>query len=299
MAEHLLGLPIKHRFKDIKKRDHALLTNVLPDQHHAKLHQADHVGEGVDAIVDLLASQVLLYGTTRLDAWRHTKDLTKFDARRIYDGSLEGKKCNLDFLRDVICRTGPYASIMNYSWYWDSLDGYTKTLTGSGTVTAGVGRLILDTGATLGSTSQILSTLNFVRYQYYHRIWYYFCLNRVTDVEAWITNIDASAPNTTASQFGVYIENDSLYAYVADGTNFTKVFLDTIAPWTDRSVTIEYTPPIIDGSVKFYVNGVLKATITTNIPTYHMYRLIYVKNNVAAIRRLFIEGFYHHQHYTV
>jgi len=41
MAEHLLGLPIKHKFKDIKKRDHALLTNVLPDQHHRQWNLFD------------------------------------------------------------------------------------------------------------------------------------------------------------------------------------------------------------------------------------------------------------------
>ena len=56
MAEHLLGLPIKHKFKDIKNRDHGLLTNVLENQHHAKLHQLLHQAGGSDELsIDTLA----------------------------------------------------------------------------------------------------------------------------------------------------------------------------------------------------------------------------------------------------
>jgi len=41
MAEHMLGLPVKHKFKDIKGRDHNLLTNVTANQHHRKWAWAD------------------------------------------------------------------------------------------------------------------------------------------------------------------------------------------------------------------------------------------------------------------
>lgn len=56
--------------------------------------------------------------------------------------------------------------------------------------------------------------------------------------------------------------DNKAYSKVFDGTNFTNTLLDTLARNTTYKFRIEKTST----SIKFYINDVLKATQTTNIP---------------------------------
>lgn len=56
--------------------------------------------------------------------------------------------------------------------------------------------------------------------------------------------------------------NGRIYAITADGTTVTATNIQADAATTKRHFMIDFTPT----SVKFYINGALVATHTTNIP---------------------------------
>ena len=74
---------------------------------------------------------------------------------------------------------------------------------------------------------------------------------------------------TGAPSFGVYVDNNSpnttatLYGFSWDGSSGTDISLGTVTEDNVYLITIEFTP---GQSVKFYVNGSLVGTVTSNLP---------------------------------
>ena len=70
--------------------------------------------------------------------------------------------------------------------------------------------------------------------------------------------------------FGVYLDNNSastsatLYGFSWNGTNLTTISLGTVNAHSRYLLTIEFNP---DQNIKFYLNGTLVGTITTNLPS--------------------------------
>jgi hypothetical protein len=75
----------------------------------------------------------------------------------------------------------------------------------------------------------------------------------------------------------------NLYACTSNGSAYTAVAITGIT-YTDWNTYEIITNPWVD--VKFYVNGVLKATITTNIPTWTGIVNFWVSNNNSNATRL-------------
>jgi hypothetical protein len=75
---------------------------------------------------------------------------------------------------------------------------------------------------------------------------------------------------STYLSFGLYFDNNSsatsatLYGFSFDGTNGTDVALTTISEGEAYLITVELIP---GSGIKFYVNGSLVGTVTSNLPS--------------------------------
>jgi hypothetical protein len=80
-------------------------------------------------------------------------------------------------------------------------------------------------------------------------------------------SVDSINPTAVTKSLGFRWEaaTSKWFSYCADGTTLNETNLTLVEPYTDQSnYTIRYTPGT---NMKFYINGVLKATHTTNMPT--------------------------------
>jgi len=87
--------------------------------------------------------------------------------------------------------------------------------------------------------------------------------------------IDLTNSTCTDIHCGFIIDGSALYASNADGTTQTKTTISGITTTVINLYQIVYTPT----EIKFYVNGALEATHTTNLPTGYMYIAYYIKGD--------------------
>lgn len=100
----------------------------------------------------------------------------------------------------------------------------------------------------------------------------------------WISG--AGAPSTltnatsTERHIGFFWDDSTLYASNANGTTQTKTDISSGITFTDRNV---YSFRVTGStSVEFFINGVSKATHTTNLPTSNIIDLYFFLNNTAS-----------------
>lgn len=115
----------------------------------------------------------------------------------------------------------------------------------------------------------IVESLEMFTWETWQSLSLYFCSRRgarpPTDMKAFFGmnrgNPDILA-NPTNSSIGVYLAGYQWHAQNGDGVNYTRTALDTYTP--------DYPMPFkivrSDTDIKWYRNGVLKATHNTNIP---------------------------------
>jgi len=60
------------------------------------------------------------------------------------------------------------------------------------------------------------------------------------------------------------VQNGNIYGLTADGSSYTTSDFGAISAGTDYSLRIDFVPGV---SAKFYIDGVLEGTITTNLPS--------------------------------
>jgi len=124
-------------------------------------------------------------------------------------------------------------------------------------------------------------------------------LSSITNQNIWLrfTREISDPPTETHSHFGWKIIGGDLYASNGDSTNqsITDTLVDLAADYQRTRLKIVFT---LGTDCKFYVNDVLKATHTTNLPTSTYYRLqLHIRtlenaNKDIYISRLLIEREY-------
>jgi hypothetical protein len=100
--------------------------------------------------------------------------------------------------------------------------------------------------------------------------------------------VDMADAILTDRHIAFLIKDGTLYASVADGTTQTRSVIAGITLTDTNDYRIEFTAVI---SAKFYVNGTLGATLTTNLPTgatgYNPCRFL-IETQAAATKYLYL-----------
>jgi len=211
-------------------------------------------------------------------------DLASHEARHQVLGS-DRLKILLNLLNATICLTD-----------WTTRDAWTDYITGTGAVTwQAILDMLVSSGATTASIGSLytgpmgaFSPLS-TDYPWGARIQ---MMTAATTAEAWVVArkygvTPASFPSLTEAHIGWRLLNGDLFASNGDGTNGTQT--DTGIDLS-QYVTAELLIVGTGGtSIAFYVDRVLKATHTTNLPTewtYFCWLGIKNSNGVARIMRI-------------
>ncbi|QGH73496.1 MAG: hypothetical protein [Siphoviridae sp. ctvD11] len=149
----------------------------------------------------------------------------------------------------------------------------TATIAGAGSKSDNGVRCRLDTGSTSGNNTYVRA-VQVAAYANYAQNWsYYFAAaiggtttqDLALGVASW-GGVEPPANATSTSRHVVFfVEDGILYASNADGTTQTKTDISSGVTLTDlNAYYVLFTTGV---SAKFYVNGTLKATHTTNLPS--------------------------------
>lgn len=172
-------------------------------------------------------------------------------------------------------------------WYknWQDAAGFTQANSGTGNQTLGWIFLTLNTGATSASKASIYAAssiyLTYAASSY--RIRFALRVNfqtAVTNQTLWFGLFETpAAPTNTQKHIGFKIVGADIFASNADGTNQTI---------TDTGINVvQYGNADLyfqdfGSAIYFYVDGVLRATHTTNRPTgVSTFPLLYIVNSAA------------------
>jgi len=167
-----------------------------------------------------------------------------------------------DFLPDLLFDT-VWNSHYFYSSVFDSVDGTAKGGTG-GTVGIVSGRVEVNTGAVSGNNPILEKQLpgNMLRWDKQQRFRSEFTVDSVTNTEGVIAIGDYDFASPT--YYGFRIINNDLYGIVSNlGSSTQTVSLKTLTANLYNIVEARYLPG--DGVV-FYVDGVQKVKVITNLP---------------------------------
>jgi len=147
---------------------------------------------------------------------------------------------------------------------FDSVDGYTPTVTGSASISAGAGGVSMATGTTSGSTGYFSKTpgalLATATWAKVRRLKTKVYFGQVTNQDFWVVSGDIG----TLRHVGFKVVNATLYGTVADGTTEATLSIETLTGTPTRMLEVVFTPGV---EARFYVDGVDKGTITTNLPS--------------------------------
>jgi len=179
--------------------------------------------------------------------------------------------------------------------YFPSLDNWDQSVSGSGSVTFSVdwGTVWLDTGTTLDSYARI--TRNF-RYPRASPTWdknrrlkarIYFYAVYATGANDLIGITLGNLITPTNNHIGFKVLGGTLYGTVANGTAESTLSIQTVA--TGDILLLEAVLTAGTGC-EFFVNGVLRGTLTTNLPagTTLASQIDFWLNNASSAARLFI-----------
>ena len=181
-----------------------------------------------------------------------------------------------------------------FNSHWLPSGMMTYATTGSGTVSWYDNYVGLDTGTTSDSTVKTYkrfygfnNTYSWDKKRVFGaEVYFSSYTNQVVwIVSGWITDITASS--ATDRHIGFKLVNDTLYGTVADGTTEATLTLETLSSDAHRTLEYVYTP---GSEVRFYVDGVDKGAITTNLPSgtinalYALFASVY--NSAAEQKRL-------------
>jgi hypothetical protein len=179
-----------------------------------------------------------------------------------------------------------------YYKLWSDLNGFTSLVSGSGSNTTGFSYLSLWTGATINSVAGAYATQNYwLAYSdgnYRYRVMARHNPQSVTTTsEYWfgILNVPAT-PSYTQKHIAFQILNGEIWASCGDGVNGTQVDTGVALGATG---TADLYFKYMGSDIKYYVGGVLKATITTNRPNnWQGYFTTYLTNSAASTRNMLI-----------
>lgn len=118
----------------------------------------------------------------------------------------------------------------------------------------------------------------------------FYFVDTVTSIRCGIFTGGTKYDNLDGIGFGIAIFNNGMTGVAGSGTDNTEVSLVTISAGQTYEIECDYVP---GEYVKFYVNGVLEATITTNLPSGDLLAeeilgVELINNNVAENRNMLI-----------
>jgi len=151
-----------------------------------------------------------------------------------------------------------------YHGWFESIDGYTQLVSGTGNVALESGAVNLSTGETSSSYAKMYKEILYPTGSSFtwdkDRIFRVgISINSNTSVSAYIIAGEYPAQNA----IGFRIVNDIIYGFTSNTAAKTEVTLltfDTSGSW---ELEVRYT----QNKAEFYVNGVYKGQSTTNLPT--------------------------------
>lgn len=182
--------------------------------------------------------------------------------------------------------------------HWNSIDGFTQGGTG-GSVNTNDGVVTISSNTTINSTQYINSKDN------YHNIceagklltveWQLSDLSHVDTYEIYLyfTNSTVFTPSLTSHHFGFTLLGSGVgfFATVGDGTTETNVDITSFISGGFLAAAFQRTrlKAVCNRGtdVKFYVNDVLAATITTNLPNTDSLGLNMGIKTLSGVQRYF------------
>jgi len=183
---------------------------------------------------------------------------------------------------------------------WMNLNGFIEDHVG-GSATPGWTSMELQTGASAGNKASVYSSVGLYIYDdgRQHRFaarCYYHMSSPADFTSHWGLFETPSSPTTnTQNHVGFVIEDDAgtmkLFATNGNGTSQTKTEIATLGSYAGYNFFFiaDYSVP----SVKFYVDGSLVATHTTNVPTslLQVYALASIITSANANKRVWVFPF--------
>ncbi len=210
----------------------------------------------------------------------------------MFDGIMTEDQNNLQAAMDKIDN---YTIERVYPWIkvFDNIDGWTAGHTGTGYFTPAWPTATLGTGITSASVGLIRSTNAIGIYKSipsYHqrfklRIYSGVLINASCVI--WLGMLATPAtPSNTQNHFGFRISSGAIYASCGDGT--TGQAVDTGITLT-QNVARQLEARFYGTEIRYYVDGVLKATITQNLPdAVGLYATLYVTNSTTLDKSLLV-----------
>jgi len=149
---------------------------------------------------------------------------------------------------------------------WESIDGFGSYIDAGASITPYGGHLRFRTGATNGNEADFYNAQD-LNLSFDKNFTIEWIIQGVTDLTTctfgFLAGIDQTMPiDWTTKRVGFIARNGALYGLSADGTTESETDLVTTIAAGQR-LKLVFTA---GASAKFYVNDVLKATKTTNLP---------------------------------
>lgn len=173
--------------------------------------------------------------------------------------------------------------------FFESLDGFETD--GTGTAVLSAQRMRIASAAVIGSYHVLYKspsgTLASPTWAKKRRIKTRFLFSHITDIEAWILSGSGGDWGATDRHIGFKHVNGTLYGTVADGTTENTLNCGAVFAGISMLLELVFTP---GSECRFYVDGVDKGALTTNLPsgtTEAKYIFwVEVKTSVAGFRSM-------------
>ena len=200
---------------------------------------------------------------------------------------------------DVLKLFHSFRGIYWFNNNWHAVDTIEVTLDGTGGIIWETSYIALKTGTTIGSSALIDKNLykfrenaDIATWEKIRRVRINFWTDGITERVIHAVSGAIGPAGDVANPYehiGFKQINDVLYATVADGTTEKAVAIKTLTGAWQADLEAILFP---GGKCEFYIDGVLAATITTNLPTgtssaYQLFRAN-IYNTEAAQKVLYI-----------
>ena len=174
-----------------------------------------------------------------------------------------------------------------FTSFFESLDGYEKTA--GVTLDPGIGHVELATTNVLNNAQSCNKKTNFwfSDWDWDHERHFetVIALSSVADV---LVYYGGGAPFGLSTHIGFYILNNELYGYWGYSSGEHTVLLQTISANTAYHLFFRFLPA---EKIEFYVNDILKQTVTTNLPhgpaDASTLFVSYIRTLAAAVKKLY------------
>lgn len=178
-----------------------------------------------------------------------------------------------------------------YSTFFESIDGYTQTTGGTGSVDISDTRIAVNTGATNGSSAELQknpTNQTILRWDRESRFRINFDVSATTNQEIRIAIGDASN-GIQDSHYGFWVDDSTLKGTASNGTTSASVTLKTISSSTPYDIEARFYP---GKRVDFFVDGKLLGSITdqSKLPsadttkTFIPFFTFYIENQAGEVK---------------